>query len=267
MAGNKPIPPGWKERNNKRLPASNFNNKGRVDLRVEDFDLLLKQKGVRVKVYRSMFCPNVKSIDGSEHEMDCPICRGAQFVDLDPIETLAFIQGQTENTEQLAEGLQDRDIVFATFERGIELQYFTRVELCDFDDTYFQRIQRQAGTTDILKYQAKCVNVILGSDGKRYYQSKDFTLDVNGNIKWKVNKGPETDSIYSVNYQIAKQYRAIKAQHVERYTQVRDAEEVEMVKLPEQWVLEKDYLVERTNKVTGDSLGENQIYDPVTDEE
>ena len=267
MAGNRPIPPGWKQRDNRKLPASNFNNTGRVNLNVEDFDRLLEQKGVRVKVYRSMFCPNEKSIDGSEHELDCPLCRGSQFIDVDPICTLAFLQGQTEDTNQLPEGLHDRDTIFATFERGIELQYFTLVELQDFDDTYFQRIQRQAGQVDMLKYQAKCVNVIVGSSGKRFYQDKDFTLDVNGNVKWKANKGPQTNEIYSINYQIAKQFRAIKAQHVERYTQVRKVDQIEMVKLPEQWILEKDYLVERKNKTTGDALGENQIYDPVVDED
>jgi len=264
VAKKRSTPPSWKPRTNKVLPASNFNNTGRVNLRVQDFDRLLQQKGVRVNVYRSMFCPNVKSIDGSEHDIECPLCSGSQFIDLDPIVTLAFLNTQSNENPELPEGIHGTDIIYATFARGIELQYMTLIELCDFDDVYFQRIQRQSGQTDKLKYRASCINVVVTGDGTRYYQDNDFNLDQNGNIKWKIGKGPSEHVIYSIHYQMKKQFRAIKSQHVERYTQLQTSEGIEMVKLPEQWILQKDYLVERKDLGTGDALSEDQIYDPVT---
>lgn len=264
----KPAPPSWDKRKDTRLPAQGFNNKARVDLRVEDFDRLIEQKGVRVEVYRSMFCPNVSSIDGAEHDVNCPLCNGAQFIDLDPIETLTFLQAQTFDNEVSPEGMHDQGTVLATFPRGIEVQYFTLIQLCDFEDSYFQRIQRQEDTDrDILKYRACKVNVAVDKTGKRYYQDNDFLLDPNGSIRWKAGKGPADGEIYSIHYQMKKQFRATRAQHVERYSQIREGGTIKMAKLYEQWLITRDYLVERKDAATGNALGPNQIIDPVIDDD
>ena len=58
---------GWNVKEAKLIPDTD--PKGRVDLRVDDFDRLLEQKGVNLKVYRTGYCPNVKSVDGGEHEI------------------------------------------------------------------------------------------------------------------------------------------------------------------------------------------------------
>lgn len=264
MAGDKPTPPNWHVKPNVKVPAKNFNNQGRVNLKVEDFDRLLEQKGVRVKIFRSMLCPRVASIDGQEHDVECPLCHGAQFIDRACNETIAFFQGQDGEKDQQAEGLVDGDTIKATFARGIELQYFTRVDLIDFEDAFYQRVKRQRGPVDYLRYQATCVNILIASDGKEYHVGNDFELDPSGSIRWKTGRSPEAGTIYSVHYQMKKSFRAIKARHIERYTQVQKSNEVEMVKLFEQWVLQKDYLVERKDFL-GNPLPENKINDEETE--
>jgi hypothetical protein len=150
-----------------------------------------------------------------------------------------------------------------TFSRGIELQYFTLVELIDFTDIFFERIKRQRGQIDVLKYKICCVNILIDNQGKQYYQGQDFHIDPNGSIQWEENKGPISGEIYSVHYNMKKLYRAISAEHVDRYTQVLNKEQggvVEMIKMPEQWLLQKEYFVERKD-LKGQPLNPNLIRD------
>ena len=252
-------PPGWNTRPNKKT-SLNKTGSVKVNLTPEAFDDLVRSQGVRVKVYRSSFCPNVKSIDGAEHEVDCQLCHGAQFIDRYPIETWAGILSQSLEKKHLAEGFYDGNTVDATFMQGIELQYYALVELCDFTDLYFERIKRQAGKLDVLKYPAKKVHMLIDSDGCEYIEGSDFKLDVNGCIKWATNKGPTTDMIYTINYDTSVRFRAIKAMHANRFAQVEVEGATEYVRMNEQWLLQKDYLVERKD-LSGEEIPANKIED------
>lgn len=231
----------------------------RVDLRVPDFDRLVNQKGVRVIVYRSMYCPNVKSVDGAEHEIDCQICNGSGYIDLDCLPTVAFIQ--TQGLEKLdgAAGYHDGNTVLMSFLIGIELQYFTRIDLVDFTEIYYQRVMRKTGTLiDILKYKACRVNSVVTSAGVRYQQGSHFNIDPNGNIKWISGKAPANDIIYSIHYETHVIFRAVKAMHANRFTQYKPAGEAEVqhMKLNEQWMATKEFLLRRKDINTSADLNE-----------
>lgn len=225
----------------------------RVDLNPFDFDSLIKQKGVKVKVYRTTFCPRVKSVDGAEHEIDCELCNGSGFIDLEPICTDAFIQNQDLEKIPQVEGLVDGNSVAMTFPSGIELQYFTRIDLVDYTDIFFQRLLRGENQADVLKYKACRINLVVDYDGVRYHQGLDFDINVDGNISWKVGLGPAEGKIYSIHYETHVQFRAVRAMHVNRFSQYKRNNEVEFVKYPEQWVCTKEFLVKRRN-LAGDEL-------------
>lgn len=262
-------PPGWNSKADRSISKTQLGTpKGAVSFVPENFDKLITQQGVRVRVYRTMLCPNVKSIDGGEHEIDCKICtRGNGFVDTNPYETMAVIQSQELEKVARAEGYWDGNSVAATFARGIELQYFTLVELMDFTDIFFERVKRQQGSVDVLKYKACRVNVVMDSRGKTYLADADFDLDVNGSIRWRPDRGPARSQIYSVHYECAQQFRAITAMHVNRFVQDgRKSATVTMTKMPEQWRLQKEFLVKRRDK-KGSELSVNLIRDPDDDQD
>ena len=230
----------------------------RVDLDPTKFDRLLKQKNVRVKVYRTMYCPNVKSIDGSEHNVDCDMCMGSGYIDMRPICTDALLQNQLGESTQMPEGWHDGNSVYMTFPRGIELQYFTLVELIDFTDIFFQRVSRSHTNIDRLKYNCKRVNVLLDQYGVEYYQGNDFCLNEIGDIVWKEGKGPDPETIYSVHYEYPPRFRAMTAMHVNRFSQYKVDGKVQHVKFPEQWMLTKEFLVLRRDK-DGNEILPNSI--------
>ncbi|RLE42939.1 hypothetical protein DRJ16_04290 [Candidatus Woesearchaeota archaeon] len=251
-------PHGWNPKPIPLLPGSKAS--GKVNLQPKKFDDLVQQQGVRVNVYRSALCSNVKSIDGAEHEIDCELCHGVGYIDRYPIETLAFIQTQVLENTPFAEGLYDGNTVAMTFLQGIELQYFTLIEMCDFTDIYYQRVKRQPGAVDVLKYKASRVNMLVDKNGLEYHEGIHFNIDINGNIKWCSGKGPARSLIYSIHYEAAIRFRATKAIHVNRFAQVATKEGIQMHKMPEMWMASKEFLVVRRD-VNGNVLEPNNITD------
>jgi hypothetical protein len=174
---------GWNVPEPKVRPETN--SRERIDLNPEAFDRLIEQKGMMCKVYRTTYCPNVKSVDGAEHEIDCTICNGSGFIDLDPICTYVFIQAQELDKMPNVEGFVDGNTVMMTFPIGVEVQYFTKIELHDQRQVFPQRVLRKPGSlVDVLKYPACRVNALIGKDGTRYFQGIDFDLDFNGSVRW-----------------------------------------------------------------------------------
>lgn len=353
---------GWDVKESKIGPAPS--NQGRVDFDPSKFDLLLQQKGVIVKIYRSTYCPNVKSVDGAEHEIDCELCNGFGFLDVDPICIKALIQAQELDKLPQIEGLVDGNTVLMTFPIGVEMQYFTKIVLHDFTDIYFQRVMRKPGSlTDVLKYSACRVNVLIDKNGRRYYQDRDFALDHNGNIKWltpgdqqlvafsavpdagtfmitwgghtttaiqwnaSVNdiqsalralpglenvvvsipsassflitysdvdspvalatstssltsssnpvtiqitnntpkpRKPNNGLPYTIHYEAMAQYRAVAASHVSRFTQIPSGDQVEYIKMPEQWYCKKEFFPKRNDKFSNATIDQGP-YDTQTE--
>ena len=137
--------PHWNGKNPAQIPDAA--PRSRTALDPVAYDNLIKQHGVRVKVYRSMFCPNVKSVDGGEHNIDCTLCNGSGYLDVDPIESVAYLANQNFQEEMTVEGYHDGNSVGATFLGGVELQYFTRVDLMDFTQPFYERVLRRADST------------------------------------------------------------------------------------------------------------------------
>ena len=146
-------------RNTKRQPHWNGKNpaqipdaapRSRTALDPVAYDNLIKQHGVRVKVYRSMYCPNVKSVDGGEHNLDCTLCNGSGYLDVDPLESVAYLANQNFQEEMTVEGYHDGNSVGATFLGGVELQYFTRVDLMDFTQPFYERVLKSPSTSAVV---------------------------------------------------------------------------------------------------------------------
>lgn len=269
MSNSNNKPTGWQTSTSKTIPKNSITFKthtSKVSLNTDAFDDLIKQQGIQVCVYRTMLCSNVKSIDSAEHNIDCTLCNNG-FIDRRPIKTWAFFQSQDLEKMALKEGYYDANTLAATFMQGVELQYFTLIELPDHTDIFFEHIKRQQGTTDILKYKAKTVNMLIDSSGREYFVGNDFDIDQNGNIKWRLEKGPLKHDIYSIHYEAAIQFRAIKAMHINRFAQdsLTNKELTTFKKMNEQWLLQKEFLVKRKD-LQGNELKLNLIRPPDEDD-
>lgn len=241
--------PSWQVPEPVAIPDKYSTN--RTSLTPKNFERLCIQHGVRVRIYRSFFCPNVKDIGGA-HNIDCTIpgCDGTTgIIDVDPVETMCLLQRQELIKRQSAEGFVDDSTVMGTFLLGFDLQYFSLVEILDYQSLYFEQIKRSSGDIDATKYNAKTVNVLMDSKGIRYYQTIDFSVDPNGSIKWHINKGPKSGDIYSVHYYANIRFRASKAVQVVRFSQVKNSDgTVSFVKMPCLWELSREFMPKRVDQ-------------------
>ena len=120
-------------------------------------------------------------------------------------------------------------------------------------------------TVDNLKYDCKRVNVIIDKEANQYHQDIDFRLTPQGNIQWGLSfHQPSNDNIYSVHYESVIQYRATSAMHINRFAQVPDRSTglVAQVKMPEQWMLQKEFLIVRRDEY-GNEIKKTGIFGDV----
>jgi len=238
---------------------------------VKAMNTLVFNLGVKCRIYTTVPCPNVKSIDGAEHELSCPLCKGKQLYDSDSyVESIVGFLGQDRNQEfnqQNIGSLYEEGSASATFIAGINLTYYTKIELPDFSKPFYQLVQRQQGAVDILRYRAKdTVTLLVDKNGKIYQQDTDFEINADGWIKWLPTssgaKRPTKGTIYSIHYHAIVTLRAMSAMHAGRWSADSNKRDyTENVEYSEQWKLQLDYLVVHEDG-TGKKLEVNQIFAP-----
>jgi hypothetical protein len=246
-----------------------------VGINVQRLDQLIDDLGIRVRLFKSALCPNLKSLESMDHDINCTQCNNS-MIDFCPTETVALFQQQDLAKQFQVQGTFHLDEVMVTFHSGVTLATFSKVELLDFEEDFYELIQRQEGTnTDKLKYPAcealGCFTVSTNST-TTYHYGVDFSLDVNGDLQWLGTHKPADRQVYSVYYKFKPVFRAIKAVHRDRYSQYNlqpekiTSEKTTLgehtyVKLPETWILKRDYLVERRD-ANNTKIEPNVYYDP-----
>ena len=249
----------------KKVPAGEIYNQKKLPVSVnyKELNNLVHSLGVKCKVYKTVMCPNIKSIDGAEHKINCPLCHGKGLVDLDPIDTYVGFVSQTKDKQWNPANIGstwEEGSVMGTFISGVELTYYTLVELPDFSMPFSQVVQRQPGGIDRLRYKATSVNLVVDSNGNTYKIDSDFKID-NGLIKWESGKGPAAKQIYSIHYNCLTQYRAMNAIHQGRYSTYSIKQStISNVSLNENWRMRLEYLVDVTGN--NNEVVENKIFEP-----
>ena len=245
-------------------------------LNVSRLDQVIIDLGVRVCLYKSTLCPNMTSLESLDHDPNCTICNN-NMIDFDPQETLALFQQQDLIEQYKLQGTFSMDEILVSFLSGVTLHHYSKMELLDFSEDFYELIQRQTGASvDVLKYKACTVIGCFGADGSgnqvNYHFGTDFELDPNGSIKWISSHKPEDRTIYSIYYKYHPVFRAIKAVHRDRYSQWNLRTEkltspsIEIdgktyVKAPEAWIFKRSYLLKRTD-FDKNLIPPNEYYDP-----
>lgn len=242
---------------------------------VDALDQEILDLGVRVRLYKSTVCPNMKSLESMDHDINCQACDN-NMIDFCPKETVMLIQQQDFKQLFATQGTFSIDEVMATFLSENTLQHYAKVEILDFKEDFFEAVQRQEDTdTDTLKYPACEILAIFTVEAGvkvRYHAGADFDVDQNGNVKWTGTHVPADRKIYSIYYRYHPAFRAVKAVHRTRFSQynVRPSDikapkktvgDRTYVSLPECWILKRDYLVDRKD-ADGNPIPANAHYDP-----
>ena len=236
---------------------------------VDRLDQLILDLGVRIRLYKSTLVPSMTSLESMDQDLN-DTASSNNMVDFDCVETIALFQQQDLMKQFQIHGTFHIDEILVSFLSGQTLAPFAKIEVLDFKEDFYELVQRQEDTSvDQLKYKACEILGVFTYDRatkttERYHQGADFEVDQNGNIEWLSAHRPADKEIFSIYYQFHPIYRAQKAVHRDRFSQYNNrvqnikAPKVTVdgktyVKLPETWVVKRDYLLERPK---------NAIYDP-----
>lgn len=226
----------------KRTPS----NPGRVDLKVSDFDRILEDQGVRVKVTPSILCPNRQGLHSTNHALNCPTCNLSEAIELpaQSYEEYALIQSVNFKLDWTQSGLYSVKDAVMTIKGGRRLWYYDKVEILDSTSIFNQVVER-TGTTDQLRYAAQNAATttpffLADKDGTEYILRTDY--NVSGKTLTWVTTGPEEKSLYSIQYPILPVFRVLELLHENRYYYESSGNEKKIpVHLPQQCVLRWDY--------------------------
>ena len=238
----------------------------------------VKDLGVRIRVWRSTVCPNMKSIESMDHDINCTVCNN-NMIDFGCFESVGMIQQQDLVEQFKLTGTFSMDEALMTFLSGVTLHIFAKIEILDFTEDFFALIQRQEApnTNDKLKYAAckvLAVFTVLNNVKTEYYEGSDFKIDQNGNIQWVGTHKPADKQVYTIYYKHHPVFRAVRAMHRNRWSQFNNrVSQIDpaipkktvdgrtYVKLPDAWILKRDYLIERRD-VQNALIPDNEFYDP-----
>lgn len=242
---------------------------------VDRLDRLVKDLGVRIKLFKSTIVPDVKSLESMDQDLNNTVGDN-NFLDFDCFETIALFQQQNLMKQFDIQGTFHIDEVLVTFLSGQTLAPGAKIELLDFEEDFYELVQRQTGQDfDVLKYSAcniLAVFTVANNVITRYHKGADFTIDPNGNIQWIGTHRPADTVVYSIYYKYHPVYRALKAVHRDRFSQFntrtsgikapkqQPGDGNTYVKMPETWVIKRDYLIRRRD-LSG-AVIENTYFDP-----
>lgn len=225
---------------------------GRVDLIPKEFDNLIQDQGVRVRIIPALLCPNRTTLHDTNHTLDCPVCFGDEVIDLRDqcIEDWAYIQSIHLNKNFEVQGIWDVKDAQITVRAGVRLYYFYKIEIIDFASVFNQIIKRGTGNTDRTRYNPapNCDTPYYCVDktGNRYELNTHYKIE-NNQLRWISATRPAVNTLYSLSYPILPTFRVIEMLHENRYYYKAFKQDVKTaVQLPQQAVIRLDYLAKNS---------------------
>jgi len=220
---------------------------GRVSLIPEEFDNLIEDQGIFVRITPSVLCPNRTEIEDTNHNLNCTLCDN-QVIDLtdECYEEWAFIQGVKFDKQFEVQGVFDPKDALMSIKSNVRLWYWYKIEVLDFSSVFNQVMKR--GITDIDKTRYELARVgetpmyLIDKLGTKYIRNEDYKIGAdNHSIQW-IGNTPAAGDLFSFSYPILPTFRVLELMHENRYYYNSERlKEKDPVHLPQQAHIRWDY--------------------------
>lgn len=221
----------------------------RVDIYVDQFDELIRQKGMNVFWEEAMICNCIRE-DTSQPDFNCSKCKGSGFIYLAPIQTkliTTVLNGKLDFTNI---GMIQAGTAYGTSLSTVLMGYHDRLLFPDFNSKYSEILVFNDGKSSKLHKPIKQVIKIF-NEVAEYQIDVDFKISEDQYyIEW-IN--PETwledGTKVSILYVTSPSYIIIDIMHELRGTWVEFKMPQDTFKeLPKQFLLKReDFMYDRDN--------------------
>jgi hypothetical protein len=223
-------------------------NFGRIDLKPEEFDRAIYQKGAKIIWQKSMFCSCVDETTG-QPDYNCPACKGKAYIFFDPKEIRAVVTGLSGDKDQIPIGLLDVGSAYMTTRASDLVGFRDRLTFVDFltphsqvitftDDPEGEELRyecEQVVSVRILSSEIPVDQYSISADKKRILFNPGY-----------LSMGEK----FSILYQIKPVYIVVDVPHELRGTYVKFGQPQETwVNLPKQFRIKREDLMPLTRGV------------------
>jgi hypothetical protein len=189
----------------------------RVDVRVEAFDNLIKQKGIPVKWQQAMFCHCV-SRDTGQPSFNCPVCRGTGFYYGPAVSTTVAITSITGKMDlQTDTGILEKGTANISTLSTDLMGYNDRLEFPDFSSKYSELIQfNEEGISQPFHKKIKSILKLISPNCPAEGWKADLDFKVNEDdwgITWIGGIKPSFQDTFSVLYVTSPTYLISEVLH------------------------------------------------------
>jgi hypothetical protein len=225
-------------------------------IRGSSFNELLNNRGIRFIHKIAAPCPNMNTLNDSNHDPECPFCDQSQILYVEEKEIWGVLSSNTLEKLYEIQGVWEVGTAVITFPTeyndGIQADFniFDQLICPDFQ-VRLSDLKEYDGLPQLgTKYPiGRVVNItsIVSGVKKQYVETTDFTI-VDGKVQWVTGKEPnyneieEIGEVLSITYVANPVYNVLQTLHELRVTQ----ELVDGVKtakrLPQQVLVKRDFL-------------------------
>jgi hypothetical protein len=220
-------------------------------IRMDSFDQLLKNRGVKFIHKRAMPCPNMTDLDANNHLPNCPICDSNSFYYYDAREIIGIFSGNNMQKIFEASGvweLGSAAITFPTiYSDGTQADFsiYDRLEMPDHEVRLWEQFSVSTSSLN-LRYSItasgvdKMIAVVNGSVVS-YIQNTHYNI-TNGSIVWIEGSQPANNTVVSVVYYANPVYNVVQLMHEQRITQELINGVKTNQRLPQAVLVKRDFL-------------------------
>ncbi len=224
----------------------------RIELSADEFENLIEDQGVYVRITPSILCPNRSERFGTDHALECPLCSGNQSYDIvsQAYEEWVFIQALELKHVWEVQGIFDIKDAKLSIKGSRRLWYYYKIEVLDHTSIFNEIIER-TGTVDKLRYipQTSATDtplLLVDRVGTEFSLTTDYTVSEQ-NINWVAGQGPAEGDLYSIEYPILPTFRVLEFLHENRYYyKSKDEANKIPIHMPQQCVIRWDYFAKRS---------------------
>ena len=174
-------------------------------IREESYEQLLNNRGVRFIHKKALICPNINNIEEGAHKPNCKLCDTNNMVYYGEKEIYGTFQSNSMQKIFEYQGTWEIGQALCTFPADYtdgtvcDLAPFDKLFMPDFEIRIYELINYEV-TPDgaqMLRYPVKGVEYMVSARNnvlKPFTQDIDFTITIDGQIKWVAGKEPKINA-------------------------------------------------------------------------
>lgn len=239
-------------------------------IRGASFDQLLANRGIRFIHRRAAPCPNMTSLDDSNHSPDCPACDDSGILYYDEKEITGVFQSNSIEKTFEQHGVWEIGSAVVTFPADYtdgtpaDFNTFDELIIPDYTVRMWEMKQYELTNSGIqyARYPIEKVDflsVVRNNEVIRFQEGIDFII-TDGGIQWLPGKEPwyyssrEAGEVYTVAYYAYPVYKVLQPLRELRVTQEMIAGQKVAKRLPQQVLVRRDFLVGAGEKITDKAI-------------